>query len=231
MASQISNLKSNSKHELHRHNMVSARFQEPSECLFAHLMFECSEVLTGIKPANLISLVNRKRYCGRNLYQIWQEHNPRITEQLTNIKIQVIRDNANGILLFCYDPDQLESKLSHAGIRALLAREGYDTTKTGMELLTELFRRMQCNSSFPHEIGLFIGYPAKDVAAFMGIVNLPFTCQGPWKIFGNPEQSLDLAESFRCSRIEIGRMLAKCDSPGDCLPVLRMQLQTFIPAN
>ncbi|WP_255396957.1 DUF3793 family protein [Geobacter sp. DSM 9736] len=42
--------------------------------------------------------------------------------------------------------------------------------------------------SFPHEIGIFLGYSLKDVIGFMGWAPLPFTCQGPWKIFGDPYQ-------------------------------------------
>ena len=34
----------------------------------------------------------------------------------------------------------------------------------------------------------------------MGWAPLPFTCQGPWKIYGDPTVSLGLAEAFRQSR-------------------------------
>jgi hypothetical protein len=52
------------------------------------------------------------------------------------------------------------------------------------------------------------GYPAKDVAAFMGLVKLPFACQGPWKIYGDPLQSLGLAEQYRCCRQRMCAVLA-----------------------
>jgi hypothetical protein len=58
---------------------IIAGFASPPDCLTAHLMFESSEVLAGVKPANLISIVNRYRPCGRNLYQLWQQHNSDIT--------------------------------------------------------------------------------------------------------------------------------------------------------
>ncbi len=87
-------------------------------------------------------------------------------------------------LLFCYDPEHLWHHLSHPGIRALLARAGYDPAEESKELLDELAVRIGEHGAFPHEIGggLFIGYPANDVAAFMGMVKLPFACKGPWKI-------------------------------------------------
>jgi hypothetical protein len=71
--------------------------------------------------------------------------------------------------------------------------------------------------AFPHEIGVFLGYPLKDVAAFMGWVRIPFACQGPWKIYGDPRESLRLAETFRCCRRSMAQRLTCCASPLDCL--------------
>ncbi len=111
----------------------------------------------------------------------------------------------------CYNHTHLERHLSHAGIRTLLHKAGYEADASCESLLDELNRRVGTNDSFPHEIGLFIGYPAKDVAAFMGLVNLPFACQGPWKIYGDPVQSLGLAERYRCCRQRMSAILASGD--------------------
>lgn len=179
---------------------ILERFSNPLDCLCAHLMLECSEVLAGVKPANLISLVNRTRSCGRNLYHLWQRHHEELAVRFSNLTIRVLQTGQRAMMLLCYNHDQLERHLSHAGIRTLLRKAGYDADASCEELLGELNRRIGDNDSFPHEIGLFIGYPAKDVAAFMGMVSLPFACQGPWKIYGNPAQSLGLAEQYRCCR-------------------------------
>jgi len=171
-------------------------------------MLECSEVLAGAKPANLISLVNRTRPCGRNLYQLWQCHHDVLESRLTNLTFMLLQNRQRALLLLCFNRDQLERHLAHAGIRSLLYKAGYEADASCEALLGELCRRIGNNDSFPHEIGLFIGYPAKDVAAFMGLVNLPFTCQGPWKIFGNPVKSLCLADQHRCCRQRMSTILA-----------------------
>lgn len=80
--------------------------------------------------------------------------------------------------------------MAHAGIRTLLYKAGYEANSSIEAQLGELSRRIENNGSFPHEIGLFIGYPAKDVAAFMGLIKLPFACQCLWKNYGKPAQSL-----------------------------------------
>lgn len=187
---------------------ILERFSDPLDCLTAHLMLECSEVLAGVKPANLISLVNRTRPCGRNLYGLWQRHHEELAARLDGLGFIVLQTRERALLLLCYNHDHLEHYLSHGGIRTLLHKAGYAADASCASLLGELCRRIGANGSFPHEIGLFIGYPAKDVAAFMGLVNLPFTCQGPWKIYGNPEQSLGLAEQHRCCRQRMSTVLA-----------------------
>jgi len=192
-------------------SQILERYDNPLDCLTAHLMLECSEVLGGVKPANLISLVNRTRSCGRNLYQLWQRHQSGLAARFPDLTIKVLQTRQRALLLLCYDHRHLEQHLSHAGIRSLLQKSGYEADAPCDSLLEELCRRIGTTGSFPHEIGLFIGYPAKDVAAFMGLVKLPFTCQGPWKIFGNPERSLGLAEQHRCCRQRMSTFLTSGD--------------------
>lgn len=185
-----------------------ANFIDPVDCLTAHLMFECSEVLAGAKPANLISLVNRTRTCGRNIYQLWQQHHVQAIQRLGSIECLPLQIKERSLLLLCFNRKNLEQQLAHAGIRTLLQKAGYHQHATLDALLSALKLRLSEQDGFPHEIGLFIGYPAKDVAAFMGLIKLPFACQGLWKIFGNPDQSLCLAEQYRFCRQRMSAVLA-----------------------
>lgn len=195
-----------------QHNFVPvnllANYDDPVDCLTAHLLLECSEVLAGVKPANLISLVNRTRPCGRNLYQLWQSVHQQAITRFDNLEFLVLQTKERAIMLLCYDKQLLNRHFAHVGIRTLLHKAGYQRDATVDLLLAELQQRITDQDTFPHEIGLFIGYPAKDVAAFMGLVKLPFTCQALWKIYGNPARSLNLAESYRCCRQRMGRLLA-----------------------
>ena len=86
---------------------ILERFNNPLDCLTAHLMLECSEVLAGVKPANLISLVNRTRSCGRNLYQLWQHHHEELTIRLGDLTIRVLQTRQRALLLLCYNRNHL----------------------------------------------------------------------------------------------------------------------------
>lgn len=188
-------------------NMLE-NFEDPLDCLTAHLVFECSAVLAGVKPGSLFSLVNRTRPCGRNLYRLWQLHHEGLAHRFAGLNLVMLQSRPQAVLLLCYNHNHLERHLAHAGIRTLLHKAGYEAGASCTTLVGELSRRIAGNDSFPHEIGLFIGYPAKDVAAFMGLAKLPFSCQGPWKIYGDPERSLALAEQYRCCRQRVSTILA-----------------------
>lgn len=203
------------------------QFNDPLDCLTAHLMLECAEVLAGVKPANLISLVNRTRPCGRNLYLLWHQLGDQVLSRFSTLQIMMLHNKGTAVLLLCYSKTSLDQHLAHSGIRALLHKADYRPEAGTDALLDELKQRIAHNDAFPHEIGLFIGYPAKDVAAFMGLVKLPFTCQGPWKIYGNPGQSLSLADQFRHKRQYMGARLSGCTTLGRCLETLNRNSQHF----
>ena len=39
---------------------------------------------------------------------------------------------------------------------------------------------------FPHEVGLFLGYPLDDVTGFIEQKGKNYKCCGIWKVYGNP---------------------------------------------
>lgn len=194
---------------------ISARFREPRECLISFLVLEAAEVIAGEKPANMISIVNRRRLCGRNPYELWKQWGASVLAG-SGLSVFELTDSNNAVLLLIYRQEALFDLIASPGVRALLKRTGYDGSLGLGELLKRLATRIS-TGSFPHEIGIFLGYPLKDVAGFMGIAPIPFACQGPWKIFGDPGESLRLAERFRCCRIAMGEWLSRCGSPADCL--------------
>lgn len=55
-------------------------------------------------------------------------------------------------------------------------------------LLTQLSRRLCCSADFPHEIGVFLGYPLGDVVGFIENRGKNFTCCGCWKSYGDRMQ-------------------------------------------
>ena len=51
----------------------------------------------------------------------------------------------------------------------------------------------------PHEVGIFIGYPLKDVMGFIERAPRTPVVRGDWQVFGEPEESLGLMRLYRCA--------------------------------
>jgi len=193
----------------------SERYTEDRECLASFLVLELAEVLQGAKPANLVCLANKRRSCGRNLYLLWKEHGPALLEE-SGLKVRVLADRGSSLLLLLYCQDALGSLLAQKSVHVILGKAGYREPADFDKVLSELEQRVG-GEGFPHEIGVFLGYPLKDVVGFMGWARISFTCQGPWKIFGDPAKSLKLAENHRECRCNMSLQLASGCSPLDCL--------------
>lgn len=191
------------------------RFSDGRSCLAAFLAMETAEILDGIKPANLINIVNARQSCGRNLYRLWESYGAELI-QGSGLASLVLRRRPDALLLFVYHPESLSALLAQRRVANMLGLAGYREPDNLSDTLSELGRRLDRNI-FPHEIGIFLGYPLKDVAAFMGWVSIPFSCQGPWKIYGDPRPSLQLAERHRACRCRMAWQVASCDDPEVCL--------------
>lgn len=203
----------------HWHTVLH-RFPAARDCLASFLAYESAEILAGVKPASLINLVNRPHHCGRNFYRLWKECGPALLEKSGLVGRELV-DRGDSLLLLVYAPELLDALLQRPATRAMLHRAGYTQAEDALAVLAKLQERCRAGEGFPHEIGIFLGYPLKDVAAFLGWAAIPFTVQGPWKIYGQPEKSLDLAATHQRCREHMVRKLARCGCPEECLSLSR----------
>ncbi len=187
-------------------------FPDPLECLASFIALEAAEVLDGIKPANLVQLRNRRQPCGRNLLQLWEHHSADLLA-LSPLKALVLNRKSGGNLMLFYDPKLLENHLRTPEIIRFLAKCGYQDPCNLPKSLHELRRRFHRSTEMPHEIGLFLGYPLKDVAGFMGTGNQPCTDCRMWRIYGDPAPSIALSERFAACRRRMAERLRRSFSP------------------
>jgi hypothetical protein len=194
---------------------LAERFPGERECLASYLALEAAEVIGGVKPANLLNLVDRQRPCGRNLYQLWHRHGQQLLAE-SGLAARELVQRDDSTLLLIYHPANMKAHLDTPKVANFLRRVGYHQPAKMEQLFEELAARFSAGG-FPHEIGAILGYPLKDVAGFMGWARLPVTSQGPWKIYGDPRPSLDVVAACRRCREEMARRLRRGDRPFDCL--------------
>lgn len=99
-----------------------------------------------------------------------------------------------------YREDAVNLRLKRASKRILHCRLRYPFGLNAKTFLHELASRWQESGRIPHEIGIALGYPLKDVWGFMGLNS--FRCNGScgWQIFGNPEPSIKTRARYEDAR-------------------------------
>lgn len=98
-----------------------------------------------------------------------------------------------------YDRSKVEKALSETP-RWLFEKLGYPQDVESAEFLGKVGRRWRAKGQIPHEIGLALGYPVKDVLGYMGLVPLPCTGSCGWRIYGDPEPSLWKSLEYKKAR-------------------------------
>ena len=97
-------------------------------------------------------------------------------------------------------------------MRALQAREGYPVDRGLEEMLDALQLRLTCGA-FPHEIGLFLGYPPEDVEGFRLHRGRDYKLCGCWKVYSDVEgarqcfRRSDRCRAALCRRVRAGGSL------------------------
>lgn len=206
--------------------LIARRYTSDLDCLAAFIALEAAEVLAGEKPSVLVGMPDRARACGRNLHRLWREQGPELIER-SCLAAREIDGGVGFFRLFLYVPDAFARFLARRDVTTLLRRAGYQEPFTPEHALDQLEQRLKAGT-FPHEIGIFLGYPLKDVAAFMGWIRLPFACQGPWKMYGDPRASLGLAERFRVCRRSMAERLAIATSAVECIVATPVSRANFL---
>jgi hypothetical protein len=176
---------------------LTTRFLDEEQCLASYIAWQAAEVISNVKPANLINVLNRDLTCGRNMHTLWQKHRNTIFNAGEYREV-ALKQKCDRLLVLIYNPAALSKTLQTNDIRKTLRELGYRYNNTE-EALAHLEARMQ-NDDFPHEIGFFLGYPVQDVLGFMKMNNLPLVGNGPWKMYGDLQKSLQTLEAHKVGR-------------------------------
>ena len=178
----------------------------------------CAPTLAGAKPANLFTFVFEDgpacRSCPadgcrelsrRAFSQALKSCRQRL--QPAGIGVDALTVRKNGALLFVYRKDLLRERLQEPLTAAFLMERGYNPFDE-RGCLWEMARRIRRmdgaarpdgRALFPHEIGLLLGYPYRDVVAFMDN-RCDGVRAGAWMAYDDVEQAQACACRYRRCR-------------------------------
>jgi len=151
------------------------------------MLEQCSPVLAGLKPAGLFRYETGDR---SDLVRRVKNWNSQLGGK--GLHVSVLKDCARTrqYLVYVWRESKLRAVLAQPEVRAFLAQEGYRLPAAPQEcepLLRQLSARLCCGGEFPHEIGVFLGYPLGDVVGFIENQGRNFTCCGCWKAYGDAD--------------------------------------------
>ncbi len=156
----------------------------------------CSPTLAGIKTGNIFTIA---RSLIKDICEELRELNQLFTGKgLRAIPLKVTEKN---VIIYLYRPQRLKEDLSSKEAKEILLEKGYSCNSIESDIV-HLIRHIHEDCSFPHEIGLFLGYPPADVKGFMNDTRKGVKCVGYWKVYGDKEKAEKTFSSYRkCTEV------------------------------
>ena len=154
--------------------------------------FHSAPTLLGVKCANLISFDTDEETMSEYL----QEFAVKMAE--LGLCAKQLCKCRKRTLVYIYNGKMLDAWLKMPQVNDFLTEYGYTADMTMTEMLDKLASRMNCGS-FPHEIGVFLGYPIGDIKGFISNSGKNCLLCGYWKVYENAEKARRTFEIYdRC---------------------------------
>jgi hypothetical protein len=156
----------------------------------------CSPTLAGIKTGNLftVDIDDRAKF---NIEV--REFNCRLSGK--GIRMIPVKYSGGHVLIYLYRPAFLKRDFANEEACRILKEKGYSYKNADL-CVAELARHLAKDTSFPHEIGLFLGYPVADVLGFMKSPEEGVKYTGFWKVYGDKDSALRTFDKYKkCTEI------------------------------
>ncbi len=162
----------------------------------AILVNHCSPTLAGLKIGSLLCLPRLK---SRSEYmRLVETYNHMYNRK--GLHFRILFCCPKRTLLYVYRPVMVESYVRDENIRAFLQQYGYVPGSTLSDMLDHLSVRFAEDGCFPHESGIFLGYPLEDVCGFITHKGNHAKICGDWKVYGDVVNASRTFRKFRCCR-------------------------------
>lgn len=156
----------------------------------------CSPTILGFKTGSMFT------YCFKS-DKDKKENIRRLNQSLSSKGLRVVplRQTDNKTLIYMFRPSKLKKDLTSDTAQQLLKQFGYQSSACG-QCIARLVSRINETDSFPHEVGLFLGYPPEDVCGFIENKAANYKCCGLWKVYGDEHKALQTFEKYKkCTKL------------------------------
>lgn len=184
------------------------------ESVLNYLAERLSPVLFGTKPAMLLGLHRWDKLQSCPMYFSYQQE----IHNLFGVEAVVFSETERMTQIYFYRKELVQNALNDELARQILRKNGYNhfDVESAVERLKERFTVQSC----PHELGIFVGYPPKDVAGYIAGEEPVKEIKGPWRVYGEAEPSLKLMKKHSVARKAMRLLLQKHKSVYRCMTKL-----------
>ncbi|RHQ99627.1 DUF3793 family protein [Peptoclostridium sp. AF21-18] len=169
-----------------------------------NIALQCSLVLSGIKPSNLLIYSNHCEGC--------------ISEELKNTGAEHMKlyTGSKESVSIIFNREKLEKALLDEENRKFIKQYGYEdfSVNSVIEKLAGRYTGFkEGRAEFPHEMGIVLGYPLEDVSGFIENNGKNYIYSGYWKVYKNAEEKIQLFKIYKdikkyfVEQIENGRQI------------------------
>lgn len=170
--------------------------------------------IAGGKPATVMNISNENG----GLLDIWDRSKAGIFTGSEIDYYELKRTDKNAIVIF-FNRSQLNRLLARMQVLQFLSDCGYESGSAGslgVDYVLSVLRHRYA-AGCPHEIGIFLGIPLKDVKGFMGLSSLRNTKRGMWCMYGNPKASEKRMNEYRHAKDMVAGRLFAGENPIDII--------------
>jgi hypothetical protein len=156
--------------------------------------------LCGIKPSCLFSV--SKDMFERGKVQDWSR-----AFRDDGKYILALPERDGRMLFFVYDKPLLLKQCTTCSVQKYLRRKHYPVDSGFNAVFAELLHRLAADCTFPHEVGVFLGYPLSDVEAFERTAGSGYRYSGFWKVYGNVGRAQKRMQLYKTCSAECSRLV------------------------
>ena len=172
-------------------NCNKSCYENKSNSIYIKRILEMiGAVILGSKPAEIINVPGNREEKELKLAKIES-----FFSNCSRITYRIITTHDGGKRVLFINEKSMEKVLSNKRCVNFLKFMGYSSEYKINDYMNELVFRLQ-SEEFPHEIGVFLGYPLKDVLGFMGYGKNELVEIRNWRIYGDKEVSYEVYNSF-----------------------------------
>lgn len=176
-------------------------FKQSNDDFIKWLVQLLGPVILGAKPAEILSFPNHDNKLHEKINKIQNSF-----KHCKKISYKIFHFNHKSTKVFFYNTVSLDTVLNDYKNAKFLKTINYPKAYSLDSYIEHMIDKMM-RGTIPDEIGIFLGYPLKDVLGFMGHPSLKLTKINGWRVYGDTKISDKRYHEFLNAKNKIKNLL------------------------